>query len=815
MMRPKPSVVAGLAFVVVTAGVTALIVGGLALEATHPVLAALFIALFALTTLVLAFSAILALVGIRSDAAPAALPQGVVPMPAGRSAAIWLIAGEAPEPIAQRLADFLSGLERSGQSHDCDVFVLSDTNDPIAQAREQAVFAALRGRISYRNRPDPVGRKPGNIQAWLSEHGARYDTFLLLDADSGFSAQMLARMRAQMASNPRLGLLQAAINLRPNATRFGQMQRLSARLAGPVITRGLARICGATGNYWGHNALIRTRALAAITPLPILMGKPPFGGPILSHDFVEAAYLRRAGWEVRLCPDASGSFEDAPATIAAHLRRDRRWAQGNLQHLRLIAERGLHPVSRLHLAQGILAYLAAPIWLAMVLLVGTGAVSFTGAVLWPFAVVLLLLVVPKLAGLAARGKALARPARRAVLLRALGAEIACSTLFAPIAMLWRSGFVATTLAGRSVDWVPSGQAVALGRRPGRAELWGGAALVLGIASAQATTAGAGAALLTSLLVLPIALPLLLAPQLRGWFDTSPTRNAVECYYDQSTKRFLAMGGSGAALAIHRPLWADGVQTPEQAAAHVNTLIAAQAEGAFGATPTRVVDLGCGVGGTVFHLARHWPQARFTGITISAEQVALAQGFARELGLAERCSFLRSDFTLPMTLDKADLAIAVESHVHAASAELFLQAAFRQLQPGGVLVLVDDMLAAPETTLAPRQARRLAQFRAGWRLGHVPDADGLAGTAQALGFDVAARHDLTPHLRLNRLRDHALRVVGPLADGLGLARLPVFGNMIGGNALTESYRSGMMRYTCLVLRKPGGAQAALPQAEAVA
>jgi hypothetical protein len=368
---------------------------------------------------------------------------------------------------------------------------------------------------------------------------------------------------------------------------------------------------------------------------------------VLSHDFIEAAYLRRAGWGVALSPDSRGSFEDAPETIAAHLRRDRRWAQGNLQHLALIGARGLHPASRLHLATGILSYLSAPIWLGLVLLTGSGAVHATGGVIWPLLGVLALLLLPKLAGLLARPAALLRtPARRRVLLRAVWAELGLSTLFAPLGMVRRSGFVASVLAGRSVAWVPSGQAVAGLSYPGRAERWGGALIIATVAAPQWLIAGPAPALLAGVLVLPVALPLLAGPKLWRWFDAPQPRNAVARYYDASTRRFLAVGGSGAALAIHRQLWADGVQTPAQAAAHVNDVIAAQALAALGAPPARVVDLGCGVGGTLFHLARQWPDASLCGITISAEQVALAETHARAQGVQERCNFLRSDFTCP-------------------------------------------------------------------------------------------------------------------------------------------------------------------------
>jgi len=277
---------------------------------------------------------------------------------------------------------------------------------------------------------------------------------------------------------------------------------------------------------------------------------------------------------------------------------------------------------------------------------------------------------------------------------------------------------------------------------------------------------------------------------------------VGAYYDASTRRFLVFGGSGAALAIHRGLWPEGADTAEVAAAHVNDLIRARAEEMLGGPPEKVVDLGCGVGGSVFHLARVWPQARFRGITISAVQCRRALAEAAARGLAARCRFAEADFIAPPDAaggPGADLAIAIEAHVHAPSAAAFLVAARRHLRPGGVLVVVDDMLRCPAETLGRRDRRLVARFRRGWRLGHVPDRAGFAAQAVAAGFAVEAIDDLTPLLRLDRWRDLALHAVAPVADRIGLNRWPLFGNMIGGDALTRAYRRGVMGYTFAVLR----------------
>jgi cyclopropane fatty-acyl-phospholipid synthase-like methyltransferase len=278
---------------------------------------------------------------------------------------------------------------------------------------------------------------------------------------------------------------------------------------------------------------------------------------------------------------------------------------------------------------------------------------------------------------------------------------------------------------------------------------------------------------------------------------------VADYYDASTRRFLLVGGSGGALAIHRALWAEGIATTEAAANHINTVIRDETVRLKGRAPDSLRDLGCGVGGSIFALARDWPDTAFLGLTISSEQHARAEAEAKARDLSDRCRFLCADFTAPSDGPQAEVAIAVESHVHAESAETFLRAAAGHLRPGGLLLIVDDMLARPEAELSTPDRRRLDSFRAGWRLGHVPDIAGLIAAAEAQGFTHEGTRNLTPLIRLNRLRDIALRLAGPVAERLGLQRAALFSNMIGGNALTESYRRGVMRYAMVCLRLRGG------------
>lgn len=272
--------------------------------------------------------------------------------------------------------------------------------------------------------------------------------------------------------------------------------------------------------------------------------------------------------------------------------------------------------------------------------------------------------------------------------------------------------------------------------------------------------------------------------------------ALRRYYEASTGRFLRFGGSGRARAIHRGLYPAGVTDAVTAAAEINRRIAAALERLGAAPPARLRDLGCGVGGSLLHFARRWPSTRLEGVTLSPRQASLARRFAAEAGLAGRLHVRCGDFLAPDPTP-ADVVVAIESHVHAHSAAAFLTAGRAHLRTGGHLVLVDDMLARPEASLSPAEARLIARFRRGWHLGHVPDVEGLPGTARAAGLVLRHSEDLTGHLRLNRHRDRALRAVAPLAEAAGLGRWPLFSNMIGGNALTGAYRAGLMRYRLTV------------------
>jgi hypothetical protein len=187
--------------------------------------------------------------------------------------------------------------------------------------------------------------------------------------------------------------------------------------------------------------------------------------------------------------------------------------------------------------------------------------------------------------------------------------------------------------------------------------------------------------------------------------------------------------------------------------------------------------------------------------VSRRQVAVAERMASRLGLADRCAFSVADFQVAALPERADAIVAVESFVHSASAEAFLANAARHLEAGGPLIVVDDFLASDEHTLSPIQRIRVEEMRSGWRVPSLCTVESFVAAAQRLGFDAHVVRDLTPLTRPgSRVRDRLTAAVSPFLAGLGLARIPLYGNMIGGNALQVGLREGFLVYHLLVLRK---------------
>lgn len=495
-------------------------------------------ALIAVTGFWLAWGAVLGLAGLvyRERTPPRVDDAALV---AGRAVVLMPIYMEDPVATFTRVAAIDASLAAAG-ARDVHIAILSDTQDETAARREFFWFTRLHaerrgeGRIFYRRRRQNIGRKAGNIADFIATSGGAYEYALILDADSLMEGETILEMIRRMEAEPRLGLLQTLPRIVGAQSRFGRAMQFSASLYSPIFARGLAQLQGDCGPFWGHNALVRVRAFAESCHLPPLSGRPPFGGHVLSHDYVEAALLARRGWKVRLDADIGGSYEGAPEDLLEYAKRDRRWCQGNLQYVRLLGAPGLRFWSRFTLLQQVLSYVVPCLWFLLIVSTIPAALLElppnyfpNGRALFPvfpsdetakavgLAVgVVALLLLPKLLillkallhGAADRFGGAGRMAASAV------CEIGLTTLIAPMMLMLQVRAVVQILAGLDGGWPanPRGEGNVPYQIAWRATWW---IVLAGIAGLLLTFWLAPEVVIWAL---PVAAPMIAAPALVAW-----------------------------------------------------------------------------------------------------------------------------------------------------------------------------------------------------------------------------------------------------------------------------------------------------------
>jgi membrane glycosyltransferase len=413
---------------------------------------------------------------------------GQAPIPGeARAAVIMPICNEHVPTVFGGLRATIESLAGTDAADHFDFFVLSDTNEPDTRAAEQAAWSTLvealereapglAQRVHYRWRQHRTKRKAGNVADFCRRFGRAYRYMVVLDADSVMTGDCLAALVRLMQAHPDAGIIQTAPRACGHETVHARIQQFGSSVYGPLFTAGMHFWQLGESHYWGHNAILRMAPFiehCALAPLP---GQTSLSGDVMSHDFVEAALMRRAGWKVWIAHDLPGSYEQVPPNLLAELQRDRRWCHGNLQNSRLMFEPGLHPVHRTVFLTGVLAYVSAPLWLGFLLLSSLLFASQSNEIptyffqpyqlfpIWPnanlklvltlFGATALLLLAPKLLSLAVivlRGEARRYGGAARLLLGAV-LEFLHSLLLAPVRMLFHTQFVLAALTGWKLAW---------------------------------------------------------------------------------------------------------------------------------------------------------------------------------------------------------------------------------------------------------------------------------------------------------------------------------------------------------------------------
>ncbi len=406
-------------------------------------------------------------------------------VPLASTAIVMPVFNEDVSRVFEGLRVVFRSVEETKKLEHFDFFILSDSNQPSQWIVEETAWVELCkqvggfGKIFYRKRLNQINKKAGNVADFLRRWGKNYRYMVVLDADSIMTGNALVQLVALMEKNPGAGIIQTAPRIVNGETLYARIQSFGNRVYSPLFLAGLNYWQQHEGNYWGHNAIIRVQPFMEHCSLPDLPGSEPFGGRILSHDFVEAALMRRAGWAVWLAHDIEGSYEEGPPTLIESAKRDRRWCQGNMQHAWLLTARGFRPANRFHLFMGVMAYLSSPLWLLFLIISTINAVdlatSLTAgrarpedytsvfgytvevpAALSLFVFTMLLLFLPKIVSIVVmlgRREEVERYGGRVRFVMSALLEIAASTLLAPVNMMFNAKFVITTLLGQGVSWV--------------------------------------------------------------------------------------------------------------------------------------------------------------------------------------------------------------------------------------------------------------------------------------------------------------------------------------------------------------------------
>ena len=407
--------------------------------------------------------------------------------PAARTAIVMPICNEHVPTVFGGLGATIDSLIATGESSNFDVYLLSDTSDPDIRAAEHAAWHDLAARVAgaddgqglrvhYRWRRVRTKRKAGNVGDFCRRWGAAYRYMVVLDADSVMTGECLTTLVRMMEADDGAGIIQTAPRAVGLETAHARIQQFSARAYGPLFTAGMRFWQLGESHYWGHNAILRVAPFMAHCGLAPLQGRGPLSGEVMSHDFVEAALMRRAGWKVWVADEVEGSYEQVPPNLLAELQRDRRWCHGNLQNSRLMFEPGLHTVHRTAFLTGVLAYASSPLWLSFLILSTVLFAQHAGAdptyffepyqlfPIWPtanlklmltlFGLTGVLLLAPKVLSLVAivvRGES-HRFGGVGRLLTSAFIEFWHSLLLAPVRMLFHTQFVLAALTGWRLDW---------------------------------------------------------------------------------------------------------------------------------------------------------------------------------------------------------------------------------------------------------------------------------------------------------------------------------------------------------------------------
>ncbi len=380
------------------------------------------------------------------------------------------VRNEPPDRVIRNLDTMMREIDAASAAQSFHLYILSDTSQSEIAALEEIEFATLAAQwrslipVTYRRRAVNTAFKAGNFWDFCERWGGQHQFAVTLDTDSFMTAAAIMRMVRVMQADPKLGILQGLVVGLPSTSAFARIFQFGMRLGMRSWTIGSAWWQADCGPYWGHNAIIRIAPFVKHCHIPKLAEGGVLGGHVLSHDQIEAALMRRAGYDVRVLPEEDLGWEENPPTLIEFIRRDQRWCQGTLQYGHFLFLPGMKLVSRFQLAFAMLMFLGSPAWIGL-LVVGTLALAASptpadfirpdaGHAL--LAIIIVMWFAPKIATVI---DVLTRPRLRrafggtARFLASVATETAFFILMSPIMWICHTLFLAGLPFGRVIGWI--------------------------------------------------------------------------------------------------------------------------------------------------------------------------------------------------------------------------------------------------------------------------------------------------------------------------------------------------------------------------
>ncbi|MFL6213200.1 MAG: SAM-dependent methyltransferase [Blastocatellia bacterium] len=289
-----------------------------------------------------------------------------------------------------------------------------------------------------------------------------------------------------------------------------------------------------------------------------------------------------------------------------------------------------------------------------------------------------------------------------------------------------------------------------------------------------------------------------------------THNEIPAYYDWLSRyvqlaNWLAYRDRFASFTMHKHLAvtpaSEGARQRTAGLEHVNNRLLDAAS--LPASP-KVLDAGCGFGGTIFH----WHSrlgGSYDGLTLSRVQQRVARREARRRRIDDHCRFHLQSYDAPVA-GAYDAVVAIESLIHSRDLNTTIPNLAASLRPGGVMVILDDMATDNLDTAAPGEASALRDH---WGCARYATQADYWNALDRAGLKVQNEDDLTAQVQprdaslLDRLETTYTRLYKTIP--LTSART-VLSAYIGGLALERLYLKKLVRYRLVVSRKPGDGEA---------